>query len=70
MNNQTEWHLSDPYVYGLLKEQIGIKIGLQTTRGSIVGKLTAVHPDHIVVEMGGTPFYIRTEQIIWFYPAK
>lgn len=65
--NET-WKLGDPYVYQALTQLQNQSIAVQTTRGSVRGVLTMVMPDHIVVQMGGTPFYIRTEQIIWVHP--
>ncbi|MCM3548520.1 Uncharacterized protein yuzF [Niallia circulans] len=70
MSNKAEWQLHDPYVYGMLAKQVGTTIGVQTTRGALRGILKAVQPDHLVVEMGGTPFYVRSQQIIWVHPAK
>ncbi|WP_252504936.1 YuzF family protein [Sporosarcina sp. Marseille-Q4943] len=63
------WNLRDPYVYEALTQLQNQSISVQTTRGSVRGVLRMVMPDHIVVHMGGTPFYIRTEQIIWVHPA-
>lgn len=67
MNNA--WHLSDPYVYQTLMSFVGNPVVVQTVRGSVRGNLTHVLPDHIVVEMGGSSFFIRTQQIIWVSPA-
>ncbi|MFC0270714.1 YuzF family protein [Metabacillus herbersteinensis] len=66
--NNSEWNLSDPYVYQTLMSVVNQPISVQTTRGQVRGKLTDVTPDHIVVEMGGNSFYIRTQQIIWVVP--
>lgn len=65
--NET-WKLGDPYVYQALTQLQNQSIAVQTTHGSVRGVLTMVMPDHIVVNMGGSPFYIRTEQIIWVQP--
>lgn len=62
-----KWNLNDPYVYETLTEFQNKSIAVQTTRGSVRGILRKVMPDYIVVQMGGSPFYIRTEQIIWFH---
>jgi hypothetical protein len=62
------WNLNDPYVFQTLTTIVGNVIAVQTTRGSVRGVLKTVMPDHIVVEMGGTPFYILTKQIIWVNP--
>ncbi|MDG5472761.1 YuzF family protein [Jeotgalibacillus sp. ET6] len=61
--------LYDPYVYQTLNTIIGTNIVVQTTRNSLQGKLTTVMPDHIVVEINQTPFFIRTQQIIWVSPS-
>lgn len=62
------WNLNDPYVYGALNGLLNQPISVQTPRGSVRGMLRKVMPDHIVVQMGGAPFYIRINQIIWFKP--
>lgn len=67
--DQTMWHLTDPYVYQTLQTVVGKPIVVQTARGSVRGTLTTVQPDHIVVEMGGNSFFIRTQQIIWVVPG-
>ncbi len=67
MANET-WNLSDPYVYQALKEVTGQTIAVQTIRGSVRGQLEDVMPDHLVVVIEGTPFFIRMEQIIWVNP--
>lgn len=64
------WSLSSPYVYEALNRLLNHQIAVQTVRGSVRGPLRMVAPDHIVVEMGGCPFYVRTEQIIWVQPMK
>lgn len=61
------WNFSDPYVYEALSGLQNSPLAVQTLRGSVRGILTNVMPDHIVIRMGGTPFFIRTEQIIWFH---
>lgn len=65
-----KWNLSSPYLYETLNKMLNHYIAVQTVRGSVRGKLRMVAPDHIVVEMGGCPFYIQTEQIIWVQPLK
>ncbi|WP_087974868.1 YuzF family protein [Oceanobacillus rekensis] len=63
-----KWNLSDPYVYEALTGLLNKSLAVQTPRGSVRGVLRKVMPDHIVIHMGGAPFYIRTDQIIWFHP--
>ncbi|WP_373370377.1 YuzF family protein [Alkalicoccobacillus plakortidis] len=67
MNDQLDWTLNDPYLYSAASEYLNQMVEAQTTRGAVRGKLLDVQPDHLVIEMGGTPFYIRTQQIIWFF---
>ena len=65
-----KWNLSDPYVYEALTKHQNKSLAVQTARGSVRGVLQHVMPDHIVIQMGGSPFYIRTAQIIWFHPIS
>ncbi len=65
-----KWNLSDPYVYQVLMGFQNKSLAVQTPRGSVRGVLRHVMPDHIVIHMGGSPFYVRTEQIIWFHPME
>jgi len=59
----------DPYVYQTLQEIQGKMVIVQTTtRDTVTGRLVRVLPDHIVVESGGSPFFIRTQQIVWVIP--
>lgn len=60
----------DGYVYQIAKELKNKMIAVQTTRSTIQGKLVDIAPDHLVVEVSGTPFYIRTQQIVWISPIK
>ncbi|WP_260681938.1 YuzF family protein [Alkalicoccobacillus porphyridii] len=70
MDEQLEWTLTDPYLYSAVSEYLNKLVEVQTTRGGVRGTLLDVQPDHLVIEMGGTPFFVRTQQIIWFFPAK
>lgn len=64
-----KWTLTDPYVYQTLTGIIGTNVIVQTAKGSVTGVLQDVKPDHIVVNMGGSPFFIRTQQIVWVSPS-
>jgi len=64
-----QWTLTDPYVFQTLTGIIGKNIIVQTVQGSVTGVLQDVKPDHIVVNMGGSSFFIRTQQIIWVIPS-
>lgn len=72
MNQQTPSFAShiDPYVYQMLQGITGAELVVQTTQGTVSGKLKTVMPDHIVVESGGSPFYIRIQQIVWVIPRR
>ncbi|MBN2910019.1 DUF2642 domain-containing protein [Polycladomyces sp. WAk] len=52
-----------------MHSMIGRWITVETARGSVRGRLYSVLPDHIVVDSGGSPFLIRTQQIIWVVPT-
>lgn len=75
MNGQTQQSVEfvssfDPYVYQTLSTIVGKEIVVQLTNNSLVqGVLKQVFSDHVVVEKNGTPFFIRTQQIIWVSPA-
>lgn len=70
MNQETPSYVShiDPYVYHTLQSITESMIVVQTIRGAVTGRLKTVMPDHIVVESGGSSFFIRTQQIIWVIP--
>lgn len=46
----------------------GQMITVETTKGSLRGKLSTVMPDHIVIEVKDTPFFVRIQQIVWVFP--
>lgn len=69
MTNNNLLSFYDPYVYQTLTTIVGQTVTVQTIRGSVRGSLKNVLPDHIVVESAGTPFFIRTQQIIWVFPG-
>lgn len=60
----------DPYVYQTLLSIQGESVVVQTTQGSVRGVLKTVMPDHIVVEVSRTPFFVRTQQIVWVFPDQ
>jgi hypothetical protein len=70
MTNNNLLSFYDPYVYQTLSTIVfGNVVTVQTIRGDVRGLLKNVLPDHIVVESNGTPFFIRTQQIIWVFPG-
>ncbi|MBM7648279.1 ferredoxin-fold anticodon binding domain-containing protein [Bacillus ectoiniformans] len=60
--------LIDPYVYQTLQTIIGKEVTVQTMQGSLRGSLKTVMPDHVVIEVSGTPFFVRIQQIVWVFP--
>ncbi|MBA4495046.1 YuzF family protein [Paenactinomyces guangxiensis] len=63
-------NMNDPYFYRALQSLAGRDIAVQTVRGSVRGRLCSVLPDHVLVQSGGAPFFIRTQQIIWAVPIS
>nr|WP_238177776.1 YuzF family protein [Paenibacillus contaminans] len=59
----------EPYLYQTLQSAVGGGIVVQTAAGSVRGKLKSVVSDHIVVEVSGVPFFVRTAQIVWVSPC-
>lgn len=55
----------DPYLYQTLLGCMDRHIVVQTTWNPIQGTLRKVMPDHIVIEVSKTPFYVRTQEIVW-----
>lgn len=66
VNEQIECTISDPYVYAKASELVGAMAEVQTTHGAVRGTLKDVQPDHIVVEMGGTPFSFARSRLSGF----
>ncbi|WP_277585356.1 YuzF family protein [Psychrobacillus antarcticus] len=56
------------YVYQAAMGLQGKMIAVQTTRSTMQGTLKSIAPDHLVIDVSGTPFYIRTQQIVWISP--
>lgn len=59
----------DPYFYQTLLGLRSQNIVVNTTKNPLQGMLTAVMPDHLVVEVSGTPFYVRAQEIVWVTTA-
>ncbi len=62
--------ISNPYLYETVKGLIGQQIAVQTGKNIQHGVLTAVLPDHIVIEICQTPFFIRMDEIVWITLAR
>lgn len=57
--------VSNPYLYETVRMMVGQSVVVQTVKNVQQGVLTSVLPDHIVVEVCQTPFFIRMEEIVW-----
>ncbi|QNK86272.1 YuzF family protein [Sporosarcina sp. resist] len=55
----------DPYFYQTLLSFKLKNVVIQTTRNPLQGSLLTVMPDHVVIEVSNTPFYVRIQEIIW-----
>ncbi|KAA0965024.1 DUF2642 domain-containing protein [Sporosarcina sp. ANT_H38] len=55
----------DPYFYQTLLSFRLKNVVIQTTKNPIQGSLLTVMPDHVVIEVSNTPFYVRIQEIIW-----
>ena len=62
--------LVDPYVYQTLSGIVGSTVVVQTIKDTVRGKLMKVLPDHVVVAVDGSSFFVRIQQIIWVLPQK
>ena len=60
----------DPYVYETLKSIIGSSVVIETTKGGIHGNISAVQPDHVVLDSHGKLFFIRICKIVWVMPIE
>lgn len=58
---------SNPYLYETLNMMIGqaVVVVVQTEKTMQKGILLSILPDHMILEMNRTPFFIRMEEIVW-----
>lgn len=57
--------ISNPYLYETFKMMIGQAVVVQTEKNIQQGILLSILPDHMVLEINRTPFFIRMEEIVW-----
>ncbi|AJK86996.1 DUF2642 domain-containing protein [Lysinibacillus fusiformis] len=57
--------ISNPYLYETLKMMVGQAIVVQTEKNIQQGILLSILPDHIILEISRTPFFIQLEEIVW-----
>jgi hypothetical protein len=58
----------EPYVYSALRNLIGKRVVLDTTRGSVSGIVRDAKPDHVVVQEHDSTFFVRIREIVWIMP--
>jgi len=57
--------ISNPYLYETLKMMVGQAIVVQTEKNIQQGVLISILPDHIVLAISRTPFFISLEEVVW-----
>ncbi|PSL50597.1 uncharacterized protein DUF2642 [Salsuginibacillus halophilus] len=55
----------EPYVFETLRSVEGEEAVIQTTQGSLQGRIVGVQPDHVVLERSGGNFFVRIQEIVW-----
>ncbi|MDQ0254873.1 hypothetical protein J2S74_002255 [Evansella vedderi] len=60
--------LYDPFLVQTLQSILGKSIVVETSKGSIRGKLADVKPDHICLQSKEASFFIRIQEIVWVMP--
>lgn len=58
----------DPFVVQTLTSIVGSHVVVETVRGSMRGVLVDVKPDHIVLKVHDSSFFIRIANIVWVMP--
>lgn len=60
----------EPYLYQRLKQMEGMRVVVDTTRGSVNGVLVDAKPDHIAVQEGpgASLFLVRLCEVVWIMP--
>ena len=55
----------DSYLYQRLLSFRNMNVVINTTKNPLQGLLSSVSPDHVVIEVSNTPFYVRIQEIVW-----
>lgn len=55
----------DSYLYQRLLSFKDKNVVINTTKNPLQGILHSVSPDHVVIEVSDTPFYVRIQEIVW-----
>ncbi|MGZ0049340.1 YuzF family protein [Brevibacillus gelatini] len=59
----------DPFLYQTLLSVVQRDVVIQTTQGNLRGNVVHVMPDHVALRVGGSMFFVRTQQIVWVMPG-
>lgn len=66
LQQQMAVQVANPFLYETLKSMIGQQVAIQVTGMQVKqGVLRSVLPDHIVLMVFQTPFFIRMDEIVW-----
>lgn len=57
--------ISNPYLYETFKLMIGQAVVVQTEKNIQQGILLSILPDHLILEISRTPYFIPMEEIVW-----
>ncbi|SDZ30078.1 Protein of unknown function [Evansella caseinilytica] len=60
--------LYDPFLIHVLQSMLGRTVAVETSKGSVRGKLADVKPDHIAIQTKEASFFIRVQEIVWVMP--
>ncbi|KZE55593.1 hypothetical protein AV540_05970 [Brevibacillus parabrevis] len=69
LNTPSMTSLIDPFVYQTLLGVVQRDVVIQTTQGNLRGNVVNVLPDHVVLRVGGSTFFVRIQQIVWVMPS-
>jgi hypothetical protein len=62
-------NIVDSFLYQRLLSFKNMNVVINTTKNPLQGLLTSVSPDHVVIEVSKTPFYVRIQEIVWITRA-
>lgn len=57
--------ISNPYLYETFNMMIGQAVVVQTEEKIQQGILLSILPDHLILEISRTPYFIPMEEIVW-----
>ncbi|ADU31575.1 YuzF family protein [Evansella cellulosilytica] len=60
--------LYDPFLMQTLQSLLGRMVVVETSKGSVHGKLADAKPDHVSVQTKEATFFIRVQEIVWVMP--